>query len=279
MPRLGADARASGHRSGPLARPVRRLSLPGLREVDAGHRATGTPWLLVGVGSTAPWIGPVFRPGEGPCWHCLATRLRGHRSSERPLQRALGLEGPPQRPHATLAAGRAIAVQLAVLEAAKWLAGIRTASHGSVNTLDTLGLHTTAHPVARLPQCAACGDPGLVARRVGAPFVPVSRPKAVQDLNGHRALTPAQMLERYGSLVDPVTGIIKEIRRAPGSPEFVNAFLSGQNLAMRSGPWRGCGPGCAPSAAARVSRKRRPVRARWVRRWSATAGPGRATNR
>ncbi|MGW2512732.1 TOMM precursor leader peptide-binding protein [Streptomyces scopuliridis] len=246
LEQVGAACRASGLT---LAPPDTEADLslvlcddylsPRLREVDAGHRAAGTPWLLVGVGSATPWIGPVFRPGEGPCWHCLATRLRGHRHSERPLQRALGLEGPPRRPHATLAAGRAIAVQLAVLEAAKWLAGVRTASHGSVNTLDTLRLHTTAHPVARLPQCAACGDPGLVARRVDAPFVPVSRPKAVQDLNGHRALTPAQMLERYGSLVDPVTGIIKEIRRAPGSPEFVNAFLSGQNLAMRSGTLAG----------------------------------------
>ncbi|MFD3916247.1 TOMM precursor leader peptide-binding protein [Streptomyces sp. NPDC058603] len=243
---VGAACRASGLTLAPPDTDA-DLSLvlcddylsPRLRDVDARHRAAGTPWLLVGVGSAAPWIGPVFRPGQGPCWHCLATRLRGHRSSERPLQRALGLEGPPQRPHATLAAGRAIAVQLAVLEAAKWLAGARTASHDSVNTLDTLGLHTTAHPVARLPQCAACGDPGLVARRVIAPFTPVSRPKAVQDLNGHRALTPHQMLARYGSLVDPVTGIIKEIRRAPGSPQFVNAFLSGQNLAMRSGTLAG----------------------------------------
>ncbi|MFB6983013.1 TOMM precursor leader peptide-binding protein [Streptomyces scopuliridis] len=246
LEQVGAACRASGLTLAPPGTEA-DLSLvlcddylsPGLREVDAGHRLAGTPWLLVGVGSAAPWIGPVFRPGDGPCWHCLATRLRGHRSSERPLQRALGLDGPPRRPHATLAAVRAIAVQLAVLEAAKWLAGVRTASHGSVNTLDTLGLHTTAHPVARLPQCAVCGDPGLVARRAGAPFVPVSRPKAVQDLNGHRALTPARMLERYGSLVDPVTGIIKEIRRAPGSPEFVNAFLSGQNLAMRSGTLAG----------------------------------------
>ncbi|MFE7572483.1 TOMM precursor leader peptide-binding protein [Streptomyces sp. NPDC057539] len=243
---VGAACRASGLT---LAPPDTEADLslvlcddylsPRLREVDAGHRAAGTPWLLVALGSATPWIGPVFRPGEGPCWHCLATRLRGHRHSERPLQRALGLDGPPRRPHATLAAGRAIAVQLAVLEAAKWLAGVRSSSHGSVNTLDTLGLRTTAHPVARLPQCAVCGDPGLVARRVDGPFVPVSRPKAVHDLNGHRALTPGQMWERYGSLVDPVTGIIKEIRRAPGSPEFVSAFLSGRNLAMRSGTLAG----------------------------------------
>ncbi|MBT2510126.1 TOMM precursor leader peptide-binding protein [Streptomyces sp. ISL-98] len=207
---------------------------PGLADIDAEHRASKRPWLLARLGSTASWVGPVFRPHEGPCWNCLATRLRGHRLSEWPLRRALGLDGPPPRPHATLAAGRSLTVNLAVLEAAKWLAGVRNDAQNAVRTLDTLALTSTAHPVARLPQCAVCGDPGLVARRAGAPFVPVSRPKAVQDLNGHRALTPAQMLDRYGHLVDPVTGIIKEICRAPGSPGFVNAFLAGENLAMRS---------------------------------------------
>ncbi|MFJ6694599.1 TOMM precursor leader peptide-binding protein [Streptomyces sp. NPDC091272] len=207
---------------------------PGLREIDAEHRASGTPWLLARVGSTASWVGPLLRPGDGPCWNCLATRLRGHRLSEWPLRRALNLAGPPARPHATLAAGRSLTVQLAVLEAAKWLAGVRNDAQNAVVALDTFALDSTAHPVSRLPQCADCGDPGAVARRVRAPFVPRSRPKAAQDLNGHRALTPAQMLERHAHLVDPVTGIIKEIRRAPGSPGFVNAFLSGENLAMRS---------------------------------------------
>ncbi|MFC9430754.1 TOMM precursor leader peptide-binding protein [Streptomyces sp. NPDC056987] len=212
---------------------------PGLAEVDARQRAAGTPWLPVRLGSAVLWTGPVFRPHDGPCWQCLASRLRGHRYAEWPLQRALGLAGPPERPHATLAAGRSVAVQLAVLEAAKWLAGVRGPTHDAVNTLDTLTLATTAHPVARLPQCPACGDPALTARRIERPFVPVSRPKAVDGLGDHRALTPAEMLARHGRLIDPVTGIVKEIRRAPGSPGFVNSFLSGQNLAMRSGTLAG----------------------------------------
>ncbi|MFD5184155.1 TOMM precursor leader peptide-binding protein [Streptomyces sp. NPDC058372] len=212
---------------------------PELAEADARHRAAGKPWLLARLGSAALWVGPVFRPHDGPCWHCLATRLRGHRFAEWPLQRALGETGPVRRPHATLPAGRAVAVHLAVLEAAKWLAGARGASHDGVTTLDTLTLAAETHPAARLPQCAACGDPGLTARRIDRPFVPESRAKAADDLNGHRALTPAQMLERYGHLVSPVTGVVKEIRRAPGSPGFISTYLSGQNLAMRSGTLAG----------------------------------------
>ncbi|MEU4076226.1 hypothetical protein DEJ45_06295 [Streptomyces venezuelae] len=210
---------------------------PALCEIDVAHRAARRPWLLAGVGSAAGWIGPFFRPYEGPCWHCLAHRLRGHRRSEEPLRRALGLAGPPARPQATLPAVRALTAQLAVVEAAQWLAGRRHAGQDSVYVHDTLGPHGprgSAHPVVRLPQCAACGDPELVARRISRPFVARPRPKTTEDLNGHRALTPARMLERYGPLVDPVTGIVKEIRSAPGSPAFVHAYLSGHNLAMRS---------------------------------------------
>lgn len=205
---------------------------PGLREVDAAHRASGTPWLIAKVSGADPWVGPVFRPGRGPCWSCLAVRLRGHRGSEWPVRRALGLDGPLARPSASLAAGRSIAAHIVVLETAKWLAGMRYPSQDLVHTLDTLLLRVATHPVSRLPQCAVCGDPGLVARTVRAPFRPVSRLKAEQELGGDRALTPDEMLDRYGHLVSPVTGIVKEIRRAPHTPDFVASYLSGHNLAV-----------------------------------------------
>ncbi|MCC0095979.1 TOMM precursor leader peptide-binding protein [Streptomyces flavotricini] len=216
---------------------------PGLAAVDARLRAAGRPWVPVKLCGTDPWVGPFFRPGSGPCWHCLAVRLRGHRHSEVPVRRALGLDGPVPRPPAGLAAGTALAVNLAVLEAAKWLAGLRRPEQAHILAFDTLRLRTSSHPVARLPQCAACGDPGLVVRRVGAPFVPVSRPKAAATGGGDRALTPAQMLRAYGHLVDPVTGVVKEIRQASGAPDFVHAYTSGHNLAMESSSFAGLSSG------------------------------------
>ncbi|MEV0987168.1 TOMM precursor leader peptide-binding protein [Streptomyces sp. NPDC049949] len=216
---------------------------PGLAAVDARLRAAGRPWVPVKLCGTDPWVGPFFLPGSGPCWHCLAVRLRGHRHSEVPVRRALGLDGPVPRPPAGLAAGTALAVNLAVLEAAKWLAGLRRPEQAHILAFDTLLLRTASHPVARLPQCAACGDPGLVARRVGAPFVPVSRPKAAATGGGDRALTPAQMLRAYGHLVDPVTGVVKEIRQASGAPDFVHAYTSGHNLAMESASFAGLSSG------------------------------------
>ncbi|MGW4564622.1 TOMM precursor leader peptide-binding protein [Streptomyces sp. NPDC004561] len=205
---------------------------PELAGIDAAQRAAGRPWMLARLCGCEPWIGPFFQPGEGPCWHCLASRLRRHRDHEIALQRALGLDRPLSRPAASLSAGRALAVQTTVLEAAKWLAGVRHTEQGTLRTLDTLTLRTRSHAVPRSPQCAACGDPTIVARRVRAPFVPVSRPKVVTDGGGHRALTAQQLLDRYEHLISPVTGIVPEVRRAPGSPDFAAAYVSGRNLAI-----------------------------------------------
>jgi len=204
---------------------------PELERVDAEHRAAGRPWLLTRLCGYEPWIGPFFRPGEGACWSCLAHRLAQHRGYEESLQRALSLDGPLARPFASLSAGRAMAAQSAVLEAAKWLAGLRYADQGAIRTVDTLSLTTRAHTVSRIPQCASCGEPGLTRRRVLAPFVPVSRAKAG---NGdHRALSPDELLKRHAHLVSPVTGIVPVLEPSPGAPEFATTYVSGHNLAMR----------------------------------------------
>ncbi|MFI0928490.1 TOMM precursor leader peptide-binding protein [Streptomyces sp. NPDC021012] len=205
---------------------------PELERVDAEHRAAGRPWLLTRLCGYEPWIGPFFRPGEGPCWSCLAYRLEQHRGYEGPLQQALGLDRPLVRPIASLSAGRVMAAQSAVLEAAKWLAGLRYGDQGALRTVDTLNLRTRVHAVSRIPQCPSCGEPGLLERRVLAPFVPVSRTKAGQG-GGDRALSPDQLLRQHAHLVSPITGIVPVLEPSPGAPEFATTYVSGHNLAMR----------------------------------------------
>ncbi|MFG2792130.1 TOMM precursor leader peptide-binding protein [Streptomyces sp. NPDC048419] len=205
---------------------------PALLNIDAAQRARGQPWLLAKPGGFEPWTGPVLRPDGGPCWSCLAHRLRGHRRSERPLQRALGLAGPVPRPTASPSAGRGLGLQIAVLEAAKWLAGVRYDRQDAVFTYNTLTLRGAGHEVRRRPQCPQCGAPELVAERVAGPVVLRSRPKGHAEGNGHRSLTPSQFLHSYGHLVGPVTGIVRDIQRDPAGPGFVDCYLSGQNLAV-----------------------------------------------
>lgn len=203
---------------------------PALADLDAAHRATGVPWLLVRCGGEQPWIGPLFRPGDADaaCWHCLAEALRRNRPVHRYLEQALGRPvGPPASAHP---AGRLLALHLAGLEAAKWLAGRPRPGPDTIWTLDTLTLTGRHHPVRRRPQCAGCGDPEIVAHRVRAPVRPGTRIKA-DTAYGDRASTPEEILDRYGHLVDPLTGVLGEITRDTRGPDFLNCFHAGHNPA------------------------------------------------
>jgi ribosomal protein S12 methylthiotransferase accessory factor len=86
--------------------------------------------------------------------------------------------------------------------------------------------------VARRPQCPSCGEPGLVAERAARPPAITERDIGGSDGNGLRALGQEDVLKEYGHLVDPVTGIVGELRRNPKSPGFLPAYLSGRNRAV-----------------------------------------------
>ncbi|MZD07810.1 TOMM precursor leader peptide-binding protein [Streptomyces sp. SID5785] len=207
---------------------------PGLRQEAARLRGLGRPWLLAKPYGAQPWTGPVFTPdGDGPCWSCLAHRLRAHRRAESEVERALGLDGPAPRPAPSLGVVRALGLNAAALEASKWLAGLRLPEQRSVSVLDSLTLGTTRHEVTRRPQCPDCGDPGLVAEQTGRPVTLVSRPKAAGAGSNDRALSAEQMLERHRHLVGQVTGVVTGIRPLPGMPEGMYAYDSGHNLALR----------------------------------------------
>ncbi len=204
---------------------------PELGVIDAEHRAAGRPWLPVKTAGTEQWIGPFFGTAEGPCWACLADRLWRGRQIESHLQRTLRRSGPVPRAACSLPAARRAGLQLAALEAAKWLAGQRYPGQGALWTCDGPTMEAGHHPVTRRPQCSVCGDPGLAAARASAPVVLASRPKSSLDSGGHRALTPDQFLERYQHLADPVTGLVRQVRRDPRGPAFLNSFVAGHNPA------------------------------------------------
>ncbi|MEW2456008.1 TOMM precursor leader peptide-binding protein [Streptomyces albus] len=204
---------------------------PPLADIDAAQRRTGRPWLLAKPYGTQPWIGPVFQPGEGACWHCLAHRLGHHRSTHSYVSSALGLAAPLTPPRAHIPASRACALHLLALQVAAWLGGFRDAGQSAVWTLDSLRGRGRHHPVHQRPQCPACGDPTLVAARAGQPVVPVSRPKVTAG-GGHRALHARQMLERYEHLVGEVTGVVRLLACDPRCPAGLNAYVSGSNPAL-----------------------------------------------
>jgi oxazoline/thiazoline synthase len=205
---------------------------PRLAEVNARHLASGRPWLLARATGAEAWIGPVFRPGAGPCWACLAKRLEGNREGAFLVRRILGARAFACAPPTSLPAGRAAALQLAVLELVKWLAGTCGPWQQAIYILNTLTLDGQHHTVHRRPQCTACGDPGMVAARASRPLAVVARAITAPAGNGQRAARPERMLEEYAHLVDPVTGVVAELRRDPRCTDFHHAYLSGRNRAM-----------------------------------------------
>jgi ribosomal protein S12 methylthiotransferase accessory factor len=204
---------------------------PGLAEVDAAHRASRRPWLLAKPGGATVWLGPVFQPPATGCWHCLATRLTGHRQAEEYVQAALGRGGPAPRSAVSVPPLAATAMQMLALEAMKWLAGFRYPGQRCVSTFDSLDLRVRQHELRARPQCPACGDPGLVAARARQPVRLRPRPKTSTSGGGHRSMPPEEVLATYRHLVSPVTGVVKEITRDRRAPAFFNVYRSGPNLA------------------------------------------------
>lgn len=204
---------------------------PELAAVDAAHRAAGRPWLLAKPVGTQVWLGPVFRPGESACWHCLAERLWQHRRAEACAQAALGRQGPAVRPVVTTPALAGAAASLVALEAGKWLAGHRYGGQDAVQVVDGLELGSTRHELRRRPQCPGCGDPGMVAAAAGRPVeLRAVAPTAYRG-GGHRAASPEQVWDRFRHLVSPITGIVKEVTADARAPGGMHAFRSGANLA------------------------------------------------
>lgn len=207
---------------------------PRLGDVDRAHRAAGKPWLLGKPRGAQVWLGPILRPGDSACWHCLAHRLRGHRHAETCAQASLGRVGPAPHPVAAVPPLSAAAVQLIALEATKWLAGYRYPGQRCVWVLDSLDLRGTQHELRRRPQCPHCGDPSLTAARASRPVVLRPSAKSSRTGNGHRTRTPAEQFDRFRHLISPVTGVLREIRRDPDCPSFANAFRAGPNVLRAS---------------------------------------------
>ena len=204
-----------------------------LAGIGCSLATAGTRWLLARITGVTPTVGPFFgRPGDA-CWTCVAWRLRANRATEAPVRRALGLAGPLCPPPAHTGITRGLGAHLVALAVSTALAG--TAPDGQlIQTFDCGTGKTQEHPVHRRPQCADCGDPGLMARLAATPVTIRSAPKTWLSGNGHRSASPAQVLARYGHLVDPLTGVVRELHRDDRVAEGMHCYTAQRNPAARS---------------------------------------------
>jgi oxazoline/thiazoline synthase len=169
-------------------------------------------WVPVKPGGVEAWFGPMFRPGAGPCWACLAHRLRLNRPVEVYLERRRGDRRPLLPPPVGLPAGRRAALDLAAVLVARWIAG---GGAGLLDdrlvSLDLARAQTEEHPVTRRPECPACGDPDRARARALAPVRLERRSRRFTDDGGYRAVAPEETFSRGRHLISPITGIVASL--------------------------------------------------------------------
>lgn len=179
------------------------------RDADA-RRAR---WMPVKASGVECWIGPMFGAEGGPCWACLASRLRANQPVEAYLQRLKESARISTPPRAAIASSVLAGLHLAALALARWIAeGAKGPIDGKLISVDTSRLQIGEHAVARRPQCPVCGDPELVRARALAPVSLSSQAKRFTLDGGHRAFTPEETLARHAHHISPITGVVGEVR-------------------------------------------------------------------
>src|ERR1700722_14104238 len=204
-----------------------------LGEVNRRHLAASTPWLLAQPSGIFPLVGPVFRPGEGACWACLAERMRRNREIKAFLDRS------DARLVATSPLVRDVvgqgAVQLAAVEIAKAIAtGFRTDLRDHVVSLDLMGSSLVRHYVTTRPQCPVCGradlrDPG----RAPAPIALNPGGKLVMTSGGYRAVSPRATVAKFRKHVSPLTGVVSRLERVDADVPLNTNYIAKHNFAPR----------------------------------------------
>lgn len=196
----------------------------GLAEINAAALDDERPWMLARPCGGKIFVGPVFSPDSGPCWECLAQRLREHRSLARRMlrtARAACLEGV--RPIASL---QGVGPSLIATELARWLAGASPGLESHVLSFDPREWQGGRHRVVWRPQCPACGVSDASLERGAAPIRLRRSSGPSRSSEPLRRVAPEVMLERFAHHVSPVTGAVLRLTRHAGPP-FMHVYGTG----------------------------------------------------
>jgi len=203
----------------------------GLRDINEQALTDGRQWMLAQPHGARILIGPVFSPDRGPCWECLAERLRYNRSIERRARWVAGVDGslpPVEGPGAQRRLGPA----LIATEALRWITGTRPDFESTLLAFDGRTLDISRHRVQWRPQCEACGAGESEHGDTVAPVRIHRDPRA--HTPGLRAVAPQKTLERFGDHVSTITGVVQNLSRRPG-PDYLHAYVAGGPIARIHG--------------------------------------------
>jgi bacteriocin biosynthesis cyclodehydratase domain-containing protein len=211
-----------------------------LAELNSRALSEGRAWMLAQPRGARVLAGPVFSPGRGPCWECLAERLRANRSV---LLRARALSGGGQTaPSAGAPAGQlALGPELIATEAARWLAGARPGLESTMLSFDVRDWQGGSHRVAWRPQCPACGEGDASLDRGAAPIKIRRSRSAKAPAVALRTVAPKRTLERFEHHVDPLVGAVHSLTRM-GTPDHIHVYTAGGPIPRVHGDRRGWEP-------------------------------------
>jgi ribosomal protein S12 methylthiotransferase accessory factor len=178
------------------------------------QRASGrSPWMLVQPSGAFPLVGPLFRPGDGPCWTCLFDRMIRNREIkgflDRGPARAVAISPLSRQPLGKTA------IEFAALEVAKAIAsGFRTELNNHIISHDLLGASTMKHYVAKRPQCPTCGSSRLRdPRRSPVPIEIKGSAKLIMTSGGYRSVSARATVAKHRKHVSPLTGVLTKLER------------------------------------------------------------------
>lgn len=212
---------------------------PRLTAVNAEALERGRPWIIAKPNGGVLWTGPFFWPGRGPCWECLAHRIRQNREVELYLEGVRGgAVGPPTAAHPT---AESLSAALVVATCTKAIAtgppdqaADDEARDAALLTFVLASMSTKEHVVVQRPQCTVCGSGDAVT-----PLRPVElehRIKTFTEDGGHRGATPKETVERYERHVSPITGAVRTLFKTSADEEgMLPVFVAGHNQAVKYG--------------------------------------------
>jgi ribosomal protein S12 methylthiotransferase accessory factor len=203
---------------------------PRLAELNKQRVSDRMPWLLVQPSGAFPLVGPVFNPGNGPCWTCLFDRMIRNREIkgflERGSARPVAVSPLSRKP---LGQG---AIQFAALETAKAIAsGFRTELNNHIISHDLLGSNVVKHFVAARPQCPTCGSKKLRdPRRAPTPIELGAGAKLIMTSGGYRTVSSRATVARFRKHVSPLTGVVTKLERIEADLPMNTNYFAGHNF-------------------------------------------------
>lgn len=206
-----------------------------------GHYAykQGLRWLPVKLCGVAPWIGPLFIPGETGCIECLLDRVRGHRRLE-----AEQIRVTEKRRSLRLSMGQTVhsfdvVSGLLALELEKQATNGVSELTGGVITLDFRTLKLERHRLVKRPQCPVCSNlPKKNIRHDTVPKEPLqlqSQTKADYHDGGERICSAVETLQKYTHLVSPITGIVGQLTQLANVPACFGRVIGSRWIVRRDG--------------------------------------------